>query len=182
VPLIARRSTADRVTTRGALGLPLEAPLVVFSFGGHASDGPDPDRLARLDGYAFVMTAPGDAFGRAKRYGPNLFGIPPSGDPYVDLLAASDAAIVKPGYGIVADLLANRVPALYVSREGYREEPVLAQALEAEGRAVPLSRAALDALDLGPALERLFALDRPWTDRPLDGGEVAARRILAELR
>lgn len=178
VPLIARRATAGRDETRRRLGLPLDVPLVVFSFGGHASDGPDPARLAALGDYAFVVTAPGDADGGATRYGPNLFGVPPSGDGFVNLLAACDAAIVKPGYGIVADLLANRVPALYVSRAGYREEPVLAQALEAEGRAVPLSREALAALDLGPALARLFAFDRPWTDRPLNGAEVAARRIL----
>ena len=62
---------------------------------------------------------------------------------------------------------------------GFREEPVLAQALETEARAVALDRAALDALDLGPALARLFALDRPWTERPLDGAEAIARRILA---
>ena len=86
--------------------------------------------------------------------------------------------VTKPGYGIVADLIANRVPALYVSRGGFLEEPVLVEALETEARAVPLDRAALDALDLGPALARLQALDRPWTDRRLDGAEVAARRIL----
>jgi UDP:flavonoid glycosyltransferase YjiC (YdhE family) len=181
VPLIARRSSADRQEIRRRLGLPTNLPLVLFSFGGHASDGPDPACLAKLSEYGFVMTAPGEASGQARRYGPNLFGVPPSAEGFVDLLAASDAAIVKPGYGIVADLLANRVPALYVSREGYREEPVLAQALEAEGRAVPLSREALDALGLGPALDRLLALDRPWTDRPLDGAEVVARRILGEM-
>src|SRR5204863_3415572 len=46
IPLIARRSTADRVETRRRLGLPLDLPIVLFSFGGHASDGPDETRLA----------------------------------------------------------------------------------------------------------------------------------------
>ena len=62
----------------------------------------------------------------------------------VDLVAACDAVVTKPGYGIVADLLVDRVPALYVSRDGFREEPVLTRALEDEGRAVPLAREALD--------------------------------------
>jgi len=182
VPLIARRSTTDRAETRRRLGLPPDAPLVLFSFGGHLSALPDADRLAALGGYAFVATAAGNAAevdGLAVRHGQNLFVLPTLTDAYVDLLAACDAAIVKPGYGIVADLIANRVPALYVSRAGYREEPVLAQALESDARAVALDRAALDALDLGPALARLFALDRPWTTRPLDGVETIARRILA---
>jgi UDP-N-acetylglucosamine:LPS N-acetylglucosamine transferase len=116
---------------------------------------------------------------RATRSGRNLFLVPPLNHEYVDLLAACDALVTKPGYGIVADLIANRVPALYVSRSGFREEPVLVRALETEARAVALDRNALDALDLRPALERLARVDRPWTDRPLNGAEVAAERILA---
>ena len=178
VPLIGRRSTAERAETRRRLGLPLEAPLVLFSFGGHVSNGPDAGRLGLLDGYTFVTTGPDGEGDRAIRRGRNLFGLPELSSGYVDLLAASDVVIMKPGYGIVADLLANRVPALYVSREGFREEPILIQALEEEGRAVPLPREALDTLDLGPALARLQTIDRPWTTRPIDGADVAARRIL----
>jgi hypothetical protein len=189
VPLIARVSTADRHQTRRMLGLPLEAPLVLFSFGGHTSEQPDPDRLAALGEYAFVMTSaaalagtptggPVDANVRAARHGPNLYVLPPLTDAYIDLLAACDVAIVKPGYGIVADLIANRVPALYASRDGYREEPVLVRALEGEARAIAVDRDTLRRLDLGPALRRLLALDRSWTDRPLDGAEMVARRVL----
>jgi L-arabinokinase len=183
VPLIARRATSGRDETRARLGLPLDLPLVLFSFGGHADSGPDAGRLAALGGYGFVATATTrdatrSASSQAVRQGRNLFLLPQLADGYVDLLAACDVVITKPGYGIVADLIANRVPALYVSRGGFLEEPVLVQALETEARAVPLDRAALDALDLGPALDRLQSLTRPWTDRRLDGAEVCAHRIL----
>jgi L-arabinokinase len=183
IPLIARRSAAERRETRRALGLPLDAPLILFSFGGHTSGGPDAARLAQLGDYAFVATvttldATDAGQTRAVRQAKNLFLLPQLANGYVDLLAACDVVVTKPGYGIVADLIANRVPALYVSRGGFREEPVLVKALEEEARAVSLDRSALDALDLRPALERLHALDRAWTERPLDGAEVAARRIL----
>jgi L-arabinokinase len=178
VPLIGRRSTVGRAETRRRFGLPLEAPLVLFSFGGHTSAGPDVARLASLSEYAFVATSPAVQSDRAIRQGRNLYVLPELAERYVDLLAASDAVIMKPGYGIVADLLANRVPALYVSRDGFREEPILIRALEDEGRAVPLGRDALDRLDLAPALDRLFSLDRPWAARPIDGATVAACRIL----
>jgi L-arabinokinase len=181
VPLIARRSTAERSATRRRLGLPLDVPLVLFSFGGHAGDGPDEACLAALGAYAFVVTTAAGATtnGTAVRRGGNLFLLPQLADGYVDLLAACDVVVTKPGYGIVADLIANRVPALYVSRGGFREEPVLVRALEQEARAVRVDRATLGTLDLGPALDRLRALDRPWTDRRIDGAEVAARRVLA---
>jgi len=183
IPLIARRSRADRTETRRQFGLPLGTPLVLFSFGGHASDSLDAARLAAMGDYAFVATATGRdaplaASGVAVRQGRNLFLLPQLTDRYVDLLAACDVVVTKPGYGIVADLIANRVPALYVSRAGFREEPVLVRALEVEAHAVPLDRAALDTLALGAALARLQALDRPWTERPLDGAAVAAGRIL----
>ncbi|MGE3267536.1 MAG: hypothetical protein AB7P40_02240 [Chloroflexota bacterium] len=179
IPLLARRSRADRLETRARLGLPPDAHLVLLSFGGHASAHPDPDQLARLADHAFVTTAgENGTAGAAVRHGHNLFTVPPLNDEYVDLLAACDAVITKPGYGIVADVIANRVPALYVSRTGFREEPVLVRALETEARAISLDRAALDALDLRPALDRLAAVTRPWTDRPLNGAEIGARRIL----
>ncbi|MCC7367923.1 MAG: hypothetical protein IT306_05850 [Chloroflexi bacterium] len=180
VPLLARQAMAGRQETRRRHGLPLDAPLVLFSFGGHASTDLDLDALAALHEYAFVATCATLSSDRlAERRGQNLFLLPPLDDRYVDLLAACDVVVTKPGYGIVADLIANRVPALYASRSGFREEPVLVRALETEARAVPLERAALDALALRPALDRLAVLDRPWTDRPLNGAEVAARRVLA---
>lgn len=177
VPLIARRSGADRATTRRALGLPTDVPLVLLSFGGHSFGGPDVARLRQLDRYAFVMTVPkSDA-----RSEGNLFAQPPLGGEYVDLLASCDVVITKPGYGIVADVLANRVPTLYVSRPGFREEPILAAALKMEGRALELPGAALEQWDIGPWLDRLLALDTPWSDRPLNGAEEAARRLQREL-
>jgi len=181
VPLIARASMADSAATRRALGLPRDATLVLLSFGGHAYGGPDPARLRALDRFAFVMTrAPTDP-DAAPRRDENLFTVPPLGDQYVDLLAACDVCVTKPGYGIVADVLANRVPTLYVSRPGFREEPILARALESEGRALELPRDALDRGDLGPWLDAVLSLDRPWHVRCLDGATVAARRLLSVL-
>ena len=105
--------------------------------------------------------------------------LPQLADGYVDLLAACDVVVTKPGYGIVADLIANRVPALYVSRGGFREEPVLVHALEdgGAGRQRWSGRRWTRSISARP-LERLLALDRPWTERRLDGAEVVARRVL----
>lgn len=193
VPLIARRGSPDRIETRRRLGLPLDAPLVLLSFGGFRFDGLDADRLATLP-YAFIATELGAGAELARGFGAeagpaagtsvralrsrNLFLLPEHGYSYVDLLAACDSVVTKLGYGIVSDCLANRVPLLYVPRGQFREEPVLAEAVERLGRAVLLSRDALLRWDLGPSLEHLLSLDRPWADLPLDGADVAARELL----
>ncbi|HYU21323.1 MAG TPA: hypothetical protein VEQ11_21775 [Chloroflexota bacterium] len=177
VPLLARKASADRASTRRHLGLPQNSPLVLLSFGGFDFEGLDEPRLAALDEYAFVATGRN----RHPRRVGNLFFLPPAGYSYVDLLAASDAVVAKPGYGIVADCLANRVPVLYTPRGNFREEPILARALEAHGRAVRLPRAALRRWELRPYLERLLSLDHPWDNVPLDGAEVIASQLLSRL-
>ncbi len=178
VPLIARRAEGDPGATRRGLGLPLEAPVVLLSFGGFEFDGLDVGRLHALREYAFVWTRSGDRHdGPAERDG-NLYTLPRYGRPYVDLLAACDAVVAKPGYGIAADCLANRVPILYTPRGWFREEPALGRDLQRLGRAVELPRDALARWDLRPHLEQLLSLDHPWADIPLDGADVAARRIL----
>ena len=174
VPLIARRGAADRAATRRALGLPREGPLVLLSFGGFSYAGLAPERLGELDGYAFVATS--HEYGSTRT--PNLFVLPRVELSYIDLLAACDAVVTKPGYGIVADCLANRVPVLYTPRGNFREEEPLVEGLERLGRAILLPRDALERGELGPYLDRLLSLDRPWAEVRLDGAAVAARHLL----
>jgi hypothetical protein len=178
VPLIARVSEADPGATRRRLGLPLEAPIVLLSFGGFEFRGLDVERLHTLCDYAFVWTeSAGQLTSPAQRDG-NLYTLPRHGYGYVDLLAACDAVVAKPGYGIAADCLANRVPILYSPRGWFREEPALGRELERIGRAVELPREALASWDLAPHLDRLLGLDHAWSPIRLDGAEVAAGRIL----
>ena len=178
VPPIARRATGDRVATRRRLGLPTQAPLVLLSFGGFDFAGPDARRLAELGEYAFVATV---ARGGPSREG-NLFHLPREEVSYLDLLAASDAVVGKLGYGLVSDCLANRVPFLYAPRDRFREEPILARAIERLGRAARLPRSALRRWDLRAHLEALLASDRPWAELRLDGAEVVAGQVLRMLR
>jgi hypothetical protein len=174
IPLIARRGSPDRVATRRLLGLPLETPLVLLSFGGFDFDGIDVDRLATLSDYAFVSTRPTGGAIRAE----NVFILPRDTLSYIDLIAACDVVFAKPGYGILADCLANRVPVLYTPRGQFREDTTLCRSVERLGRAVRVPRAALRRWDLKPYLERLLCMKRPWRDIRLDGAEVAARHVL----
>ena len=177
VPPIARYASADRLATRRQLGLPTEARVVLLSFGGFDFAGLDVDRLAGLGEYAFVTAG---ARADPSRVG-NLFCLPREEVSYLDLLAASDAVVGKLGYGLVGDCLANRVPLLYTPRGRFREEPILAGAIERLGRATRLPRAALRRWDLRPHLEALLESDRPWAELRLDGAEVVAGHLLRAM-
>lgn len=177
VPLVARRATRARGEVRRALGLPANARVALLSFGGFDAARLDLAGLGAWPEVLFVLTP--------------LSGDPPPAVPanvrllprqqvdYVSLLAACDAVVTKPGYGIVAECLANRVPVLYTDRGPFREYPVLVHALETLGRARYVPRDDLRRGSLGPHVEALLAQRTPWATLPLDGAAQIARRTLA---
>ena len=57
-----------------------------------------------------------------------------------DLLNACDAAISKPGYGLVAEIIANQTRLLYTSRSDFVEYEVLAKGLKEYAVTRELSR------------------------------------------
>lgn len=174
IPMIARRSSADQGALRRRFGIDTNQPVALLSFGGYGLDEATGAGLARWRDWLFVTATPG----RQRARQGNLLELPSEVVPYVDFLAMADAVITKPGYGIVSDCLANQVPVLYSDRGRFREYAVLAGALRRYGRAVFIPRAALTAGDVGPYLDRLMSLTRPWALLPTDGAEVAARYLL----
>jgi hypothetical protein len=61
---------------------------------------------------------------------------------FVDVIAAADVVVTKPGYGTVSELILNQVPSLWVSRPGFAEEPIL-------GRRACLAHAVTEQIDCG---------------------------------
>ena len=176
VPLIAKKSTADRSATRSQLGIAPGATVALLSFGGHELLRLDFDALASLSPIMFVITAPPPG-----PLPPNVILGPRDPATYPDLLAASNVVVMKPGYGTVADCLVNQVPMIYTTRPGFVEENVLVQAMLDWGRAVPIAQDDLLAGRLGEPIGDALALSKPWQPLAANGAEVAARRILGLL-
>jgi hypothetical protein len=172
VPLVARRARRTREEVRHELGLRADSPAVLISFGGFNTRGLDLARLARWSGYTFVLI---------QTEGPlpaNVLNLNESPADYVSLLAACDVVVTKPGYGIVADCLANRVPVLFTDRGPFREYDVLAEALTRLGRARFVPRHEMLSGDLGPHLDALLESDLHWADLPMNGAAVVADHVL----
>jgi len=130
VPLVARMARLDRATVCRRLGLPGHDRLVLLSFGGigtalHAT----PTASA---GVTFVVTD-----GALSRTAPPAC-LPVSNETlraaavgHADLVAACDAVMTKPGYGIVAECIANGTPMIYTSRGRFAEYDFLVEGIEA---------------------------------------------------
>lgn len=181
VPLIARQARRSRAEIRALMQLPSDRTVVLLSFGGFSAEGLAIDALAEWSRYTFLVTPPLAGSLTVARPS-NVMIVSETPADYVSLLAACDVVITKPGYGIVADCVANRVPILFTDRGPFREYDVLAAALPELGRARYISRDELLQGHVGPHLDVLLSSAAAWPDVRLDGARVIADRVLSTVR
>jgi len=189
LPFIARRSRRDGTEVRRALGLPLDRPLALVSFGGYGVEGLDPMVLADTPGYGIVMTGSTPlGHGTLLARGP-MGALLPLDEPamyargyrYEDVVRAVDVVVSKPGYGIIAECAANGTALLYTSRGEFAEYDVLVQGMPRYLRTGFIDHAALFAGAWAPALDAVLARPAPpeWAD--VSGADVAADLLLGMI-
>jgi hypothetical protein len=161
VPLVARRSARDRAEIRRALGCPGDRPIVLLSFGAYGVDLPV-DEVSRTNRLRLISAV----------------REPPPGFRYPDLVAASDAVISKPGYGIVSECIANGAALLYTSRGHFAEYEVFVAEMPQLLRCRYISQDDLRAGRWPDAVDALLAQPPPPEQPRVDGANVVATAIL----
>jgi UDP:flavonoid glycosyltransferase YjiC (YdhE family) len=175
IPWVARVSTLSRNRARAVFGLPQSGTIVLLSFGGLGLDDLPWRKLAEMTDLCFVTTA---TAGKSRQ---NLLVLDGAQRHYEDLLRAVDVIVTKPGYGIVADVLAHRLPVLYTERGEFPEYPFLVQALNDLATAEFIPQDELLSGNIRPYLLQLLAREPIWPAVQLNGAAVAAETILALL-
>jgi hypothetical protein len=176
VPLVARRPQRAAEESRQRLGLANER-AVLWSFGGHALASFDLRVLGQLDRFRFVVT---DAVGEVPTSVAQVSDaqLERLGLSYIDLVAAADVVVTKPGYGIVSDAIGARTRLVYTERGDFPEYPILVREMAEYLPCAYVSNEDLKAGRLAAALGAV--MDAPWPEAPqLDGASVVARRLLA---
>jgi L-arabinokinase len=209
LPFIARRSGRDPRETRRALGLPLDSPLVLLSFGGYGLQRIDLGVAAGLRDYTIVLTADvtanrrgdnGDAsvpdkITKARRHDgtKGSTGLPGNvrmlderalyagGYRYEDLVAAVDVVMTKPGYGIIAECVANGTAIVYTSRGRFVEYDVLVREMPRWLRCGFISNEDLLAGAWQAVLDETLGQPPPPERIGVDGAERAAEFVLRYL-
>jgi hypothetical protein len=194
LPFIARRSQRAPRDTRALLGLP-DGPLVLLSFGGYGLQRIDLQSVAHLSGYTVVLTADvtanrrgdGSASTRGNATLPanvrllDERKLYQDGLRYEDLVAAVDVVMTKPGYGIIAECVANDTAIVYTSRGHFVEYDVLVREMPRWLRCGFLSNDDLLAGDWQSALDDVLSQPPPPETIGVDGAEQAAEVILEVL-
>jgi hypothetical protein len=164
VPFIARHATHTDQETRRALNLPEDKRVVLASFGGHGLTRLD--RLVSVDGYHALID-----FDEPQLYA--------KGFRYEDVVHAADVVVTKPGFGIIAECLANDTALLYTDRGHFIEYDVLVEAMPRFVRARYISHDDLFSGRWKTHLDAVLAQPKPPERPPTDGARVIADMLLA---
>jgi L-arabinokinase len=176
IPWVARHSLLTRRQARMKFALPQSATIVLLSFGGLGLPHFPWTRLKQETDFLFVATGD-DKQGSED----NLRLLPESQSQYEDLVRAADVIVTKPGYGIVADVLAHRLPILYTDRGNFSEYPYLVDALSACATSEFIPQEELLDGNVAPYLSRLLGKELNWPPVDLTGAQIAATKILELL-
>jgi L-arabinokinase len=190
IPFIARHATKSREEVTRALKLPADKPIVLLSFGGYGLDSLDIEPLTKFKKYT-VVTTTNVPLGRARkessaeRRGSFVSlaeeGVYDAGVRYEDLVAAADAVVTKPGYGIIAESIANSTAILYTARGHFPEYDVLVEQMPKYLRNAFISHDDLFAGRWEPHLDKLLAQPEPKKKPETNGADVAADILLKAL-
>lgn len=187
LPFVARRSQRHPLDTRRRLGLPEHERLILVSFGGYGLRGLDLDALSQLQGYRVLISGsvPSAEVPRPLPGGRRGSVIPlderamyAAGLRYEDLVRAVDVVVSKPGYGIIAECLANDTALLYTSRGRFVEYDVLVAEMPRFLRARYLDHADLFAGRWSAHLDALARQLAPPERPAVNGAEIAADLLL----
>jgi UDP:flavonoid glycosyltransferase YjiC (YdhE family) len=176
VPLVARRATVAPRDVRARIGLPQGDRLVLLSFGGI---GVALAGVPSLRGVTFLATG-GAAVGGAAPSGCRSVThaeMTAAGVRYEDLVGVCDAVMSKPGYGIVAECIANGTPIVYTARGRFAEYACLVAGIEAHLPNAFISNEDLYAGRWAAALEQVFAHGRREPAIEINGADVAAQAL-----
>jgi hypothetical protein len=193
IPFIARHATRTKEETCKALKIAADKPIALLSFGGYGLQGLDTELLTKFKKH-IVVTTVSNPQGRTRKDTPpaerngalvtvNEEVMYNLGVRYEDLVAAADVVVTKPGYGIVAESIANDTAVLYTSRGHFPEYDVLVEEMPKYLRTAFISQEDLFAGKWESHLDKLRAQPKPknYKKPETNGADVAADILLKAL-
>ena len=191
IPFIARHSARTREEVCKQLKIPADKPIVLASFGGYGLPGLDTDLLSKFKKYTVISTA-NVSLSRARKDTPlvekkgsyisiNEEAMYDHGLRYEDLVLAAEAVVTKPGYGIIAECIANDAAMLYTSRGHFPEYDILVEEMPKYIRSAFFSHDDLFNGKWETHLDKLLAQPKLKKKPETNGADVAAEILLKAL-
>lgn len=175
VPLVARKAGRTREEIRSILGVGAGERVILVTFTSIELAGEAYERIEKIAGVTFLYKDPlvFPLRGALKINAPELS--------YQEAVAAADAVLTKPGYGIVSDCVANATPMIYTERGPFPEYDVLVDTIRSELSSVFLDHHDFYAGNWEGAIRRVLSQPAKVSKMRIDGAEVCAREIMGFL-
>ncbi|KAJ3194039.1 hypothetical protein HK101_003640, partial [Irineochytrium annulatum] len=183
LPLVVRMARRSRADVRSSLGIPDDARVLLISFGGFKLEGGGSgawsvDALLPEGWMALVAVPQGGE--EVERWGQGRLRAVPAGYYVPDLMEAVDCVAGKCGYSTCAEVVAHRVPFVYVPRPGFAEEAgLLVNLMDPFGMAVEMPQEIFYDGNWASYIEAAHSLKErgPLRDIALNGEELAVEAI-----
>jgi uncharacterized protein (TIGR00661 family) len=174
VPLVGRMATTNRKTTRQQLGLSdVKKKLILLALKKQDLAGVNWEAVGEIKDYTFIMLSTDISHENIIHYNEGPI-------PFQNIVNACDAVISKPGYSMVAEILLNKIPMLYVPRNDFIEDAPLVHVLEKYAVSEQMSLSNLNSGRWGPFLNQLMAKPSMWQHLQKNGAMITARNILKD--
>ena len=187
IPFIARHATKTPKEVCKALKIPAGKPIILMSFGAYGVSV-DTEALGKSKKYTIVTTT-NVPLGRRReteeRKGAFITldeqAIYDAGIRYEDLVAAADAVVTKPGYGIISECIANDTAILHTPRGHFPEYDVLLKEMPKYLRQASIDHESLLSGKWETHLDKLLAQPKIKKKPETNGADVAADILLHTL-
>ena len=174
VPLVGRKSKTHPNKTREKMGLSsVTEKLVLLALKEQDLAGVNWSAVGRIKNYRFLVLSTSISQKNIINYNEGLV-------PFQDTVSACDAVISKPGYSMVAEILINKVPVLYVPREDFIEDIPLKNALKEYAVSQQMSLFDFNSGLWEPFLDKLFEKPKHWKPVQTNGANVIAKSIIKD--
>ncbi len=170
INLIARRGMNIRKTLNKDFHIPEENKLVFFYSGNQGIENVRSSLVQKIKGYTFIsfypLPIPSD----------NFIFLNNGSYPHQDIMASSDIALIKPGYGMVSEALVNSVPIIYPPREDFAEYFAFLKKFEQSGGTELIGR---DDFESGAWEETLLKTsDKGYKKTFASNGAIECKQII----
>ncbi len=173
IPLVARKSRMGKTAVRKSLGLPLDRKIGLIGFSQLDLEEQAFKKIERsFSDILFLIMPP------LNWRSPVFRKIEREEASFVDLIAAADFVMTKPGYGIVSDCLPQGTPMIYSDRGEFPEYPILVEGIKSHLPHCYMPQEDLYSGNWEPYLAKLDRQHSPGQPVKFDGARVAAERIV----
>lgn len=179
IPMLHNPTTQTPQAIRAMLDVPEGYKLGLVSMGGHTWSGINIEALKAYQDWIFCITP--STWEQVKDTPERFRLIPQEASDYQNFIAAADVLVGKAGGSTISEIIAHRTPMIYTTQNNWHEAALLDETLKqvAASHYIPVEDFMAGAwLN---ELEPFMTIPHQWAEIPINGAEIAARKIIAML-